>query len=103
MNVAEAIAAFRRRWDHPALDPRDVEERLALRLQDLPDPPRLHVMATPPACRLFWLLEDDEDARRRRWTSAYVHDSGDVDEVLDRLRPSSWDEAHGALERGHAA
>ena len=85
MTHEEALARIRARWSHPPLDPRDVEERVALRYRDAAAPPRVAVVACRPACRLFVLLHDDEDIRRREWTSAYVHRTADVDQVLHML------------------
>jgi hypothetical protein len=77
MSEDEALAIFRARWNHPALDPRDVEERVALRLVDEAEPRDVVVIATPPACRLF--------VRREGWRSKYVHAPRDIDAALDEL------------------
>lgn len=73
--VTDAIARLRAKWSHDPLDRRDVEERLAVRL----DPERETVVVeAPPACRIFV-------RRGEGWRSAYVHRLADVDAVLDGI------------------
>jgi hypothetical protein len=81
VSVDDALARFRARWAHPPLDRRDVEERLAVRLLELPDVEVL-VVATPPACRLFV-------RRGEGWRSRYVHRVDEVDRALDALRSAA--------------
>lgn len=92
----EALARCRARWTHPPLDRRDVEERVALRYRDAAAPPLVTVLATPPACRIFRLLQDDEEPRRRRWTSCYVHRLEEVDQVLGLLEERAREAARRA-------
>lgn len=85
MTVEEAIARFRARWAHPPVDPRDVEERVAVRLDYCGPETEARVIAFPPAVRVF--ISRSPGAP---WRSAYVHDLGDVDAVVDALlRPIS--------------
>lgn len=77
MTDEEAIAAFRAKWAHPPLDPRDVEERLALRLRDAAGP-EVQVLECSPAVRLFVRAGAG-------WVSRYVHHVAEVDDMLDFL------------------
>lgn len=81
MTELEAIAACRARWTHAPLDPRDVEERIALRLVERDVTPQIRVLATPPACRIFVVRSEGRGGSRSR----YVHTIGEVDATLDRL------------------
>ena len=78
MTPAEAIRRCRERWASPPVDPRDVEERIALRFRDAETPPETLVIAHDHAPRLFVRHGDG-------WRSAYVHATADVDATLDRL------------------
>lgn len=82
MTVDEALAAMRARWSHPPLDRRDVEERVAVRLLDVPDLEVVVLGPQPhcPACRIF--------VRRRHdgsHVSRFVHSLADVEVVLPAL------------------
>lgn len=82
-HVLAAIATVRARWTHAPLDPRDVEERVAIRAEE--GEPVYRVIATPPACRIFRMTKAATEERRAEWVSRYVHAVGDVDGVLDEL------------------
>ncbi len=75
MTAEEAIATIRARWDHPIVDPVDVLERVAIRLDDSS---AYSVVATPPAVRLFRRVGDAHVSR-------YVHAVRDVDRAIDAL------------------
>lgn len=80
MTVEEAIARFRARWDHPPIDPADVEERIALRVGlDR----NVVVVPSAPAVRLFIVVSKIPEALRYR--SVYLHSIADVDAALDAL------------------
>lgn len=84
-DVDEAIACTRARWAGPALDPRDVAERLAVREEGAVGPSRFTTVTCPPAVRLF------VRGGRRAWTSAYVLELAAVDRLLDRLLARSME------------
>lgn len=75
----EAMADVRRRWaaDRVGLDPADVAERAAVRLEERMDI-EVRVLVCHPNVRLF-LLRDGVSK------SGYVHLLEDTDAVLDRL------------------
>lgn len=75
--VAEALSAFRARWAHPPVDPADVLERVAVRLDGAPAV--YLAIATPPAVRLFRELAPG------KFTSCYVHALADVGAAMDLL------------------
>lgn len=84
MTVDEALEAMRARWTHPALDPRDVEEWIAVRFDGPSAAPTTAVLRTDNACRLFVLARPGAEwGAASRWCSRYVHAVGEVDEALD--------------------
>jgi hypothetical protein len=98
----EAVDAFRARWEHPPLDPHDVEERIAIRRRDA-EPASFVVHRTPPpeqACRIFLQLAEAGGTKGRPlWSSRYAHSTGEVDRILDALEAAK---AIGALETTRA-
>lgn len=75
---AEALERFRARWAHPPVDRADIEERVALRLIEVPEVEAVVLGPWPPhvpACRLFVRRGDG-------WRSRYVHSTAEVDEAL---------------------
>ncbi len=76
MTSEEAIATIRARWDHPIVDPADVLERVAVRLED--SSRHYSVVACPPSVRLFLALPEG-------FVSQYVHAVRDVDRAIDVL------------------
>lgn len=79
MTVEEAIQRCRARLAHRLTERevRDVEERIAIRLEHLPRPPRV-VLQVAGRARVFAGEPGDT-------VSAYVHRVADVDRVLRRL------------------
>jgi hypothetical protein len=99
--VDAALERFRARFDHPPIDPRDVEERIAARF-GLAAPATILVVAIehPPACRIF--VFHGRIPQPWSWRSAYVHAIADVDAILDRLLARE-DEERGADAQEEAA
>lgn len=83
MTADEAIAVVHARWSGPPLDARDVEERLAVREHERVGPTRFLVLPCAPAVRLF------VRGGRHEWTSAYLHELGEIARLLDRLEASA--------------
>lgn len=85
MTDGEAQRAMLARWAIPAPDPRDVEERAAVRLADTAldgeRPIVAHHQRTAhvDVVRLFVRLPEVG------WRSGYVHELPDVDRLLDRI------------------
>lgn len=85
--IHAARAAVRAHWSLPPLDRRDVEERVAVRLQGHEGTEvrvLQHAVATTTATatRLFVAVPNG-------WRSRYVHELADVDRVLAELLPAS--------------
>lgn len=80
MTTEEAIRRCRARLALRLTDQevRDVEERIAIRLEHLPRPPRVVVLQVAGRARVF--VGEPGDT-----VSAYVHRVADVDRVLRRL------------------
>jgi hypothetical protein len=101
VTVEDALERFRVRFDHPPVDPREVEERIAVRFE-LGAPATILVVAIdhPPACRIFVLR--GRIPQLWSWRSAYVHAIADIDAILDRLLAREDDE-RGADAQAEAA
>lgn len=86
MTADEALERMRERWrDRPPIDLRDVEERAAIRLEDLRPELRIRAQRAPRgAARLFVEVRRGHEGERSTWWSAYVHSLEEVDEVLER-------------------
>lgn len=78
MTDDEALKRTRERWNHPALDRHDVDERIALRIVDRENAPTFKTVACPPAVRVFL-------QKPSGWTSSYVHSTHEVDAAIDEL------------------
>lgn len=84
-----ALALMRERWDKSRrpLDPKDVEERAAIRMEEYPA--HLRIRATPvdgfPNVRL-WVEVYRADGQPSRWWSCYISTLAEVDQRVDRAR-----------------
>jgi hypothetical protein len=87
VNAEAAIARVRARWAHAPLDPRDVEERVAVRIVDRDIKPENVILEDHGACRIFVRRRARAEwpPRPGDWRSCYVHSVSDVDAALDRL------------------